>query len=155
MQFQNSYFVFLKSKYWIYQYISIYGYFFYHIYFNYTYKIILTCVFLLILSFFEVFQAFPSILNNFRLTNIYVKISTDISDISVKSKYRYIHVYWYFKQWVLLNNGKTYITPIYGTKKLTIYESSPLIFYKRIFYLMTMIDGQSILVNVALNQYRY
>ena len=50
---------------------------------------------------------------------------------------------------------KMYITPIYGTKKLTIYESSPLIFYKRIFYLMTMIDRQSILVNVALNKYQY
>ena len=138
--------------------LSIYLYlliFFYHIYFNYTYKIILTSVFLLILSFFEVFQAFPSILNNFRLTNISVKTSTNIYDISIKSKYRYIHVYWYFKQWVLLNNGKMYIAPIYGTKKLTIYESSPLIFYKIIFYLMTMIDGQSILVNVALNQYQY
>ena len=45
--------------------------------------------FYLFYHFLEFLQIFPWILNNFCFTNIFVKISTDISDISVKSKYRY------------------------------------------------------------------
>ena len=53
-----------------------------HIYINYTYKITLKCVFLLILSFFlEFFQAFLWILNNFYSTDICEKISVHISHI--------------------------------------------------------------------------
>ena len=76
------------------------------IYVNYTYKRTLICVFLLILSFF---LSFLNIFMNFELflfyryfcQNIHRYLS-DIFNISVKSKYRYIRVYRYFKPWLCL-----------------------------------------------------
>ena len=65
---------------------------------NYTHKITLICVFLLILSF--LFKFFPIIFMKFPpyqyfCQNIYWYF-IDIYDVYVKSKYLYIHVYWYF-----------------------------------------------------------
>ena len=58
------YFVFLKSKY---QYIRVYQYIFIfdYIFINYTYKITLICVFLLILLFFKVFPNISIIFEQF------------------------------------------------------------------------------------------
>ena len=57
------------------------------------------CIFAYLCPFYsstKYFHEFQSIFVNFRFTDIFVKISTDISDISVKSKYRYIRNYQYF-----------------------------------------------------------
>ena len=61
--------------------------------------------FYLFLSFFKFFQIFSWILNNFCIIDIFVKISTDISNISAKSKYQYICVYWYFKPWMCMHTS--------------------------------------------------
>ena len=51
------------------------------------------CIFYSLTKYFHEFQ---NIFVNFRFTDIFVKISTDIFDISVKPKYRYIRDYLYF-----------------------------------------------------------
>ena len=54
--------------------------------------------------FLKFFQAFLWILNNFRSTDIFVKISTDvIFNISVRFKYQYTYIYWYFHPWVCID----------------------------------------------------
>ena len=64
------------------------------------------CIFSYLCIFYsstKYFHEFQSIFVNFCITDIFVKISTiffDISDISVKSKYRYIRNYRYFIPWV-------------------------------------------------------
>lgn len=50
--------------------------------------------------FLEFFQIFLSILNNFHITDIF-----DMSHISIKFKYRYIHIYRYFKLFLFQYNG--------------------------------------------------
>ena len=57
------------------------------------------CIFSYLCLFYNsimYFHEFQSIFINFRFTDIFIKISTDIFDISVKSKYRYIRNYQYF-----------------------------------------------------------
>ena len=57
------------------------------------------CIFAYLCFFYsslKYFHEFQSIFINFCFTDIFVKISTDIYDISVKSKYRYIRNYRYF-----------------------------------------------------------
>ena len=49
--------------------------------------------------FLKFFQAFLLILNNFHSTDIYHRYFSDISDISVKLKYRYIRKNRYFNPW--------------------------------------------------------
>ena len=61
------------------------------------------CIFAYLCLFYsstKYFHKFQSIFINFRFTNIFVKIFTDIFDISVKSKYRYIRNYRYFVPWL-------------------------------------------------------
>ena len=65
------------------------------------------CIFAYLCIFYSStknFHEFQSIFVNFRFTDIFVKISTNISDISVKSKYRYIRNYRYFVPWYLLGS---------------------------------------------------
>ena len=54
----------------------------------------------LLYSSTKYFHEFQSIFVNFCITDIFVKISTDIFDISVKSKCRYIRNYRYFFPWL-------------------------------------------------------
>ena len=60
-------------------------------------------------SLTKYFHEFQSIFVNFCFTDIFVKISTDISDISVKSKYRYICDYQYFDPCIILVGSATEI----------------------------------------------
>ena len=58
------------------------------------------CIFFYLCLFYsstKYFHEFQSIFINFRFTDIFVKISIDIS---VKSKYRYIRNYRYFVPWI-------------------------------------------------------
>ena len=49
--------------------------------------------------FYFIFVHFPKFLSILGPPILCVKISTDISDISIKSKYRYIRNYRYFHHW--------------------------------------------------------
>ena len=60
------------------------------------------CIFAYLYLFYnstKYFHEFQSIFINFRFTDVFVKISTDISNISVKSKYRHMCNYRYFVPW--------------------------------------------------------
>ena len=94
------------------------------------------CIFAYLCLFYsstKYFHEFQSIFVNFHFTDIFVKISTDISNISVKSKYRYIRNYRYFVPWLyneynmmksakelLESLDKKYKTKDAGTKKFVI-----------------------------------
>ena len=79
------------------------------------------CIFAYLCIFYsstKYFHEFQSIFVNFCITDIFVKIPpifSDIFDISVKSKYRYIRNYRYFVPWFYLllpcgqnNQGSTH-----------------------------------------------
>ena len=60
-------------------------------------------IILLIILLWDFFFIFSWVFNNFKLTDIFFqnirRYISDIFDISVKSKYRYIRNYWYFRPW--------------------------------------------------------